>query len=157
MAADIVSPDQRSKMMSGIRGKNTKPELAIRSALHRGGIRFRLHRKDLPGSPDLVFPRYNAVLFVHGCFWHGHECHLFRWPLSHQDFWQEKIKTNRTRDGYQKDDLIKQSWRVAILWECALKGKSRLPITAVVEDCIAWLNSDIRTLEIKGKETNLTD
>jgi len=77
--------------MSGIRGKNTKPELVIRSALHRAGFRFRLHRKDLPGHLDMVFTRHNAVLFVHGCFWHGHACHLFRWPKSREDFWREKL------------------------------------------------------------------
>ena len=82
--------------MAGIKGKNTKPELVIRSALHRRGFRFRLHRKDLPGKPDLVFTRRNAVIFVHGCFWHGHDCHLFRWPKNREDFWREKIGKNGT-------------------------------------------------------------
>src|SRR5690606_16975078 len=101
MAADIVSPKTRSRMMSGIRGKNTRPELILRSALHRKGFRFRLHRKDLPGRPDMIFPQYRAVLFVHGCFWHGHNCHLFKWPSTREEFWREKIAGNIKRDKRQ--------------------------------------------------------
>lgn len=138
--------------MSGIRGKNTKPELAIRSALHRAGFRFRLHRKDLPGRPDLVFPRYNAVLFVHGCFWHGHECHLFRWPKSREDFWREKIGKNIARDLAQYQALADSGWRVGMIWECALKGKARLPFDEVVDQCSIWLKSGIKTFEVSGHE-----
>ena len=97
--------------MAGIRGKDTKPELAIRSALHRAGFRFRLHRKDLPGRPDLVCSRQQAVLFIHGCFWHGHDCNLFRWPSTRQDFWRKKIEGNRARDYKQHAAL--QGRRVA--------------------------------------------
>lgn len=138
--------------MSGIRGKNTKPELTIRSALHRMGFRFRLHRKDLPGRPDLVFPRYHAVLFVHGCFWHGHDCNLFRWPSSQQDFWHKKIMGNRERDRRQHTALAEAGWRVATVWECALKGRARLPFPEVLEACATWLNSSVRSLEIRGNE-----
>ncbi|WP_424930698.1 very short patch repair endonuclease [Amaricoccus tamworthensis] len=153
MPADIVSAATRSRMMSGIRGKNTKPELAIRSALHREGFRFRLHRKDLPGCPDLVFPRHHAVLFVHGCFWHGHGCHLFRWPSTRQDFWRGKIKGNMARDEKQRAALLDAGWRIATLWECAMKGRTRLPFPEVVEACVMWLNSDKSLLEIEGDET----
>lgn len=139
--------------MSGIRGKNTKPELAIRSALHHEGFRFRLHRKDLPGCPDLVFPRHHAVLFVHGCFWHGHNCHLFKWPSTRQEFWREKIEGNMTRDENQRAALLDAGWRIATLWECAMKGRTRLPFPEVVESCVIWLKSDERLLEIKGDET----
>ena len=152
MPADIVSPATRSRMMSGIRGKDTKPELAIRSALHRAGFRFRLHRKDLPGSPDLVFPRYDAVLFVHGCFWHGHGCHLFRWPKSREDFWREKISKNIARDHAQYQVLADSGWRVGTIWECALKGKTRLHFDEVVDQCAIWLKSGIKTFEVSGHE-----
>ncbi len=88
---DVVSRAKRGEMMSGIRGKNTKPELVIRSALHRAGYRFRLHTRSLPGKPDLVLPKYRAAIFVNGCFWHGHDCHLFKWPGTRKDFWRAKI------------------------------------------------------------------
>lgn len=138
--------------MSGIRGKDTKPELAVRSALHRAGFRFRLHRKDLPGRPDLIFPCYHAVLFVHGCFWHGHDCHLFRWPKSREDFWREKISKNIARDQAQYQALADSGWRVGTIWECALKGKTRLPFDEVVDQCAIWLKSGIKTLEVSGHE-----
>ncbi|MBE70086.1 MAG: very short patch repair endonuclease [Thalassospira sp.] len=153
MPADIVSPATRSRMMSGIRSKNTKPEQVIRSALHREGFRFRLHRKDLPGHPDLVLPRYKAIVFVHGCFWHGHDCHLFRLPSSRQEFWNEKIGKNRARDQEQHAALLEAGWRIATIWECALKGRTRLPLSEVVTACSFWLKSDKQILEIKGNET----
>ena len=92
--------------MAGIRGSDTKPELAIRSALHRRGFRFRLRRRDLPGKPDLVFPKHSAVIFVHGCFWHGHDCHLFRWPGTREEFWRDKITSNAARDRRQRSALL---------------------------------------------------
>ncbi|MBC6441206.1 MAG: DNA mismatch endonuclease Vsr [Rhodospirillales bacterium] len=156
MPDDIVSASIRSRMMAGIRGKNTGPEMAIRSALHRRGFRFRLHRKDLPGKPDLVFPGRNAVLFVHGCFWHGHDCHLFRWPKSREAFWCEKIGANTERDRQQRAALAEAGWRIGTVWECALKGKTRLPFESVVDRCAIWLKSDIKTLEVSGDEARAT-
>ncbi|AUH35761.1 very short patch repair endonuclease [Paracoccus tegillarcae] len=156
MPADIVSTSVRSRMMAAVKGKNTKPELAIRSALHGRGFRFRLHRKDLPGRPDLVFTCRNAVIFVHGCFWHGHDCHLFRWPKSRQDFWREKIGSNIERDRHQCEALAEAGWRIGIVWECALKGKTRLPFDSVVDQCAMWLKSDIKTLEVSGDKTRAT-
>ena len=156
MAADTVSSAVRSRMMATVRGKNTKPELAMRSALHRRGFRFRLHRKDLPGKPDLVFTRRNAVIFVHGCFWHGHDCHLFRWPKSREDFWREKIGSNIKRDRNQREMLADAGWRIGTVWECALKGKTRLPFESVVDQCAMWLRSDIKTLEVSGVKTRAT-
>ena len=153
MPVDIVPAHVRSRMMSGITGKNTKPELAIRSALHKRGFRFRLHRKDLPGKPDLVFTSRNAVLFVHGCFWHGHDCHLFRWPKSREEFWQDKIGKNIDRDQTQRQALEEAGWRVGAVWECALKGKNRLPFDSVVDQCAIWLKSDRKMLEVRGDET----
>ena len=156
MPVDIVPAAVRSRIMSGIRGKNTKPELAIRSALHRRGFRFRLHRRDLPGKPDLVFTRLNAVLFVHGCFWHGHDCHLFRWPKSREEFWREKIGKNIERDRPQREALAEAGWRIGTIWECALKGKTRLPFESVVDQCATWLKSDIKTLEVSGDKARAT-
>lgn len=153
MPADIVAPDVRSRMMAGIRGKDTKPELAIRSALHGLGFRFRLHRKDLPGKPDLVFPKYRAVILVHGCFWHGHDCHLFRWPKTRREFWQQKISSNIARDRRHRSSLAERGWRVATIWECALKGRTRLPLATVARCCAAWLESDRAEAELTGDET----
>ena len=96
--ADIVDKKTRSKMMAGIKGKNTKPEMLIRKALFAKGLRYRLHDKNLPGKPDLVFPKYKAVIFVQGCFWHGHDCHLFKWPTSNKEYWRNKINRNREVD-----------------------------------------------------------
>lgn len=152
MAADVVTPEARSRMMAGIRGKDTKPELLIRSALHRAGFRFRLHQTSLPGKPDLVLPRYQAAIFVHGCFWHGHDCHLFRWPATREAFWREKIGRNIARDSQQMADLAGAGWRVAVVMECALKGRTRLPFPDIVETLGLWLKSDEKVLEIQGDE-----
>jgi DNA mismatch endonuclease (patch repair protein) len=156
MPADTVTPATRSRMMAAVKGKNTKPEMAIRSALHKRGYRFRLHSKDLPGKPDLVFATRNAVLFVHGCFWHGHNCHLFRWPKSRKDFWRDKIGTNIERDRRQYQALAEAGWRIGTVWECALKGKTRLPFNSVVDQCSIWLKSDIKMLEVSGDKTRAT-
>ncbi|MCP5396451.1 MAG: DNA mismatch endonuclease Vsr [Sphingomonadaceae bacterium] len=97
--ADIVSPSKRSQMMAGIKSKDTKPEVLIRIALHRRGLRYRLHRSDLPGKPDLYLKKYKSAIFVHGCFWHGHDCKYFKLPKSNTDFWSEKISANQKRDA----------------------------------------------------------
>lgn len=149
--ADTVSPEVRSRMMAGIRGRDTKPELMLRKGLHAGGFRYRLHAKDLPGKPDMVFPRYRAVLFAHGCFWHGHDCHLFRWPSSRQDWWREKITRNRAVDARSEAALAEAGWRLGVVWECALKGRTRLPFLDVLEACMAWLRSQEPRLELRGQ------
>ena len=113
--------------MSGIRGKNTRPEIQIRKLLHAAGYRFRLHRRDLPGNPDIVLPRYHIAIFVHGCFWHGHEnCQLFRLPKSRTEFWEKKISGNVERDKRNIEDLLEQGWRVLLVRECALKGTRKI-------------------------------
>lgn len=147
---DIVTPEVRSRMMAGIRGKDTKPEIMLRKGLHAAGFRYRLHDHALPGRPDMVFPRHRAVLFAHGCFWHGHDCHLFRWPSSRQEFWTAKITRNREVDARSGKALAAASWRLGIVWECALKGRTRLPLGDVLEACAAWLRSDAARLEIRG-------
>lgn len=141
-------------MMSGIRGKNTKPEIMIRSALHRAGYRFRLHTKHLPGKPDLVLPKYRAAIFVNGCFWHGHDCHLFKWPGTRKDFWRTKITRNRTNDHRATEALELQEWRVLTVWECALKGKERLEIERIIDEITSWLYSDDTFHEIRGRRGN---
>lgn len=149
--ADIVPADVRSRMMSGIRGRNTKPELLLRRGLHRIGFRFRLHTPDLPGKPDIVFPRYRAVILAHGCFWHGHDCHLFKLPSTRQDFWKSKIERNRVVDDRTVQSLHSLGWSVGVVWECSLKGRTRLPLGDVIERCAEWLRGDAAALEIRGQ------
>ncbi len=109
---DVLTPEQRRLNMSRIRGKDTKPELMLRRGLHALGLRFRLHRKDLPGRPDMVFPRYRAAVLVHGCFWHAHDCPLFKWPATRREFWAAKIEGNRARDLRDLAGLAAVGWRV---------------------------------------------
>jgi DNA mismatch endonuclease (patch repair protein) len=147
--ADVVDPATRSRMMSGIRGKNTRPEMMIRRGLHARGFRYTLHCK-LPGKPDICLPKYRAVIFVHGCFWHGHDCHLFKWPKTRPEFWKTKIERNRVIDTAALDQLLASEWRVATIWECALKGRFRLPYEGVVGLCADWLVSTHSQLTISG-------
>lgn len=136
--------------MSGIRGKNTKPELMIRKALHARGFRYRLHC-DLPGKPDICLPKHRAVIFVHGCFWHGHGCHLFKWPKTREEFWRAKIERNREVDARAMDALLQAGWRVATVWECALKGREATRSFDEVTDLLAhWIVADERRLDIVG-------
>ena len=125
---DVVDKATRSRMMSGIKGKNTKPELLVRKYLHGQGLRFRLHAKELPGKPDLVFPKYKAVVFVHGCFWHHHPgCKFATKPKTRASYWNNKLSENVKRDGYQIAALEGLGWRVFVVWECELQeGNSRL-------------------------------
>jgi DNA mismatch endonuclease (patch repair protein) len=146
---DIVDAATRSRMMSGIRGRNTKPELLIRSLLHRRGFRFRLDARDLPGRPDIVLPRFGAVIFVHGCFWHGHDCPLFKWPQTRPDFWREKIGRNRANDEKSRAALLAAGWRVGVVWECALRGANR-DLDGVLQRLVDWLHSDVSELDERG-------
>lgn len=118
--ADTLTPRERSERMSRIRGKDTKPELLVRRFLHAMGFRFRLHRKDLPGRPDLVLPKYGTVVFVQGCFWHAHHCQKGRIPASRSQFWREKFDYNKQRDARNVRRLRADGWRVLHLWECEL-------------------------------------
>jgi DNA mismatch endonuclease (patch repair protein) len=148
--ADVVDRKTRSRMMSGIRGKNTRPELLIRKGLHARGFRFRLHDKRLPGKPDLVLPKYSAVIFVHGCFWHGHDCHLFKWPKSRREFWRKKITRNKAKDAESCVSLKKEGWYILTIWECALKGRTRRPLDQVLDETADWLLHGTRDRQIKG-------
>ncbi len=150
-STDVLTAEQRRLVMSRIKGKDTKPELLIRRGLHGRGLRFRLHGSGLPGRPDLVFPRHRAVLFVHGCFWHGHECPLFRWPTTRADFWGSKIRRNRERDLKTLSALNTGGWRALIIWECALKGKNRKTLPDVLDESEAFIrNRTVYFSEIKG-------
>lgn len=131
---DIWSKEKRSQVMSRIRSKNTKPEIILRSLLHRQGYRFRLHRANLPGHPDLVFPMYSAVIFVHGCFWHLHKgCREGRIPHSRYDYWKEKLERNVERDKEHVEDLKQLGWRVLTVWECEIEKKPELTLNTVIQ------------------------
>jgi DNA mismatch endonuclease (patch repair protein) len=126
---DVVDKPTRSRMMSGIRAKNTSPEFAVRRYLHSKGLRYRLHVKDLPGKPDLIFPRYGLALFVHGCFWHRHHaCRFATTPASNREFWQKKFDDNVRRDKEAVRKLKKSGWRVLIIWECEISEKGLLSL-----------------------------
>lgn len=118
---DTITQEERSALMARIRSKNTKPELAIRSLLHRMGYRFRIHRKDLPGSPDIVLPRHKKIVLVQGCFWHGHTCRLASKPKSNEGYWSEKIIGNKARDQRNLEALKSAGWSVLELWECEVR------------------------------------
>lgn len=123
---DRLSPERRSWLMSRIGGKNTRPEVLVRSMLHRLGYRFSLHRRDLPGTPDIVLPARGAVVFVNGCFWHGHACKRSRMPKSRIDYWTAKIDANRLRDARKRRQLVSLGWKVVVVWECELKNPDKL-------------------------------
>lgn len=147
--ADIVDNDTRSRMMAGIRARDTKPEMIVRRGLHKAGFRARLYPREIPGKPDLVFRKYNALVLVNGCFWHGHACPLFKWPSGPRaEFWREKIRGNIERDRQNLNSYIEAGWRVAIVWECALKGRKRLECPHVLEALASWLHGDDRVLTI---------
>lgn len=148
--ADVVDKETRSRMMSGIRGKNTKPEILIRKELFSKGFRYRLHAKNLPGKPDLVFPKYKAVIFIHGCFWHGHNCHLFKWPKTNRGFWENKISGNIKRDRRVKRILKKLDWRIFTVWECAVKGSGRRDINYIAAMLEKWVKYGNRNSSISG-------
>lgn len=142
---DIVDQATRSRMMAGIGSRDTVPEVALRRALHARGLRYRLHDRKLPGTPDLVFRRFRAVCFVHGCFWHRHVgCRYTTTPATRQGFWQAKFQDNVSRDRRNRHHLLESGWRVAIVWECALRKQGELQ-TALMLD--RWLHGCDRTFE----------
>jgi DNA mismatch endonuclease (patch repair protein) len=137
-------------MMSGIRSKNTKPELAIRHALHKLGFRYRLHSARVPGRPDIVLPAHKAAIFVHGCFWHGHDCSFYRTPDTRRDFWLAKINGNRERDRRIAALCTDGDWRRLVIWECAVRGRPPEAIEEVANRAAQWIRSRRRTAEIRG-------
>lgn len=124
--ADTRTPSQRRRIMQAVRTKHTGPEMEVRCAAHRLGYRFRLHRKELPGSPDLVFPKLRSVIYVNGCFWHGHGCAKGQLPKSRLDYWQPKIERNRDRDASKAAELRANGWQVMTVWQCETRDRAAL-------------------------------
>lgn len=144
---DIVDSQTRSRMMSAIRGKNTKPELALRRSLHALGLRYRLHAKGIPGKPDIVMPKYRAVIFVHGCFWHRHAgCRFATVPATRAEFWVTKFDANVVRDAAVQSALREAGWRVGTVWECALRTETS--VTQTRDMVAAWLHDSAAVLEV---------
>lgn len=148
--ADVLTAEQRRLNMSRIRGRDTKPEILIRRGLHARGLRFRLHDHSLPGRPDLIFPKYRAAVFIHGCFWHAHQCYMFRLPATRPEFWANKIHANQVRDRKAHAALREQGWRILTVWECALRGTKRLPFEQVIDVCVEFIQGAEQTRVIEN-------
>ncbi|MCX4187026.1 very short patch repair endonuclease [Methylophaga sp. OBS4] len=147
---DTHRPEVRKKNMRAVKSKNTKPEIIIRKALHGRGFRYKLHDKSLPGKPDLVFPKYRAVIEIYGCFWHGHNCKKFSWPNTNEEFWKEKISNNRSRDSKNIHRLMQSGWRVLIIWECSINDRNRLLKPDLINLISDWLVHGYSSSEING-------
>jgi len=146
---DVVTPEVRSRMMSRIRTKGTRPEIAVRRALFAAGFRFRLHRRDLPGAPDVVLPGRKVVVFVHGCFWHMHPgCKYAKLPATRPEFWKAKLEGNAARDRRTVDALVVLGWRVLVVWECAVRNNETAAF--LPELLTGWIRGDAVTGEIRG-------
>lgn len=148
--ADVVSPAKRSQMMSGIKGKNSVPELLVRKALFGMGHRYRLHRSDLPGTPDIAMPGRKIAIFVHGCFWHAHRgCKYAKTPGTRTEFWTAKLQGNVDRDRRAADKLTEMGWRVLIVWECSTRGPEA---AAGLPDALrSWINTGAAIGEISAQ------
>lgn len=150
---DTVDKKTRSRIMASVGQRNTGPELLLRRTLHRLGLRYRLHDRKLPGSPDLVFPRFHAVIFVHGCFWHVHNgCKFATTPSSRKAFWREKFEANEKRDRRNYEILAGLGWRVLVVWECAIKGRKDNALNELGTQVANWLISEERYWEIGGHD-----
>ena len=147
---DVVDRATRSRMMSGIRSTNTKPEIILRKALHRMGFRYTLHAKNVPGKPDMAFPSRKAAVFVNGCFWHGHDCRFFKQPQTRPEFWSAKIERNRVRDEVVREQLTSAGWRQLTVWECAIRGAGSDAPSKVATKIAEWLRSKSAVAEIRG-------
>lgn len=141
---DIFAPEKRHEIMQNVKTKNTAPEIKLRSLLHKNGFRFRVNRKDLPGKPDIVLPKYRAVVFVHGCFWHGHDCPCGQRPQTNADFWSRKIDRNVIRDKSDVSLLESLGWRVLIVWECEIKKKNEAVLLSRVKEFLLHSTNTIQ-------------
>ncbi|MYN17121.1 DNA mismatch endonuclease Vsr [Rugamonas sp. FT107W] len=137
---DVHTPERRSRNMRAVRSKNTNPEIIIRKLLFSQGFRFRIHVKSLPGNPDIVLPKYRVAVFVHGCFWHGHGCYLFKLPNVRREFWQNKIAENKLRDVRDFQILVQSGWRVLYVWECACKGRLKWNYEELAQRLSDWIH-----------------
>lgn len=146
---DKVDSATRSRNMAAIKSRNTTPELFIRSMLHKRGFRFRLHVKDLPGKPDIVLPKYHAVIFINGCFWHGHpNCRLYKLPGTRTEYWQKKITRNQANDARSIALLLESNWRVCIIWECKIRA-SKKDFNPLIDIISNFLNSTTPFIEVR--------
>ena len=136
--------------MASVRSKDTKVELLVRRGLHANGLRFRVHARHLPGKPDLALAKWRAVVFVNGCFWHGHDCDRFKLPKTNVEFWKQKIDRNRKRDSINRERLLQMGWRVLTIWECALRRAPFEGIEAVIDEATKWIMNGAEELEIEG-------
>ena len=148
---DVHSKKIRSKNMAAIKGKNTKPEIKIAEALNKRKIKFKTHAKELPGNPDFVLKDFGAVIFINGCFWHEHHCHLFHWPSTRKKFWKEKIHKNLLRDRKNERLLKQEGWWVLKIWECALKGKKKIDFNILMDRVENWIRYGKRSKSISRK------
>jgi DNA mismatch endonuclease (patch repair protein) len=155
---DKVSPQTRSRMMAGIRGRETKPERIVRTALFARGFRYRKNCPDLPGKPDIKLTKYHAVILVHGCFWHGHNCRYYRVPASNSEFWARKVDANRIRDARDITALRVAGWRVCIVWECVTRNTAFKDYRLTIIDTLAgWITGNEPFLELYDQEAMLKD
>lgn len=151
--ADIVDASTRSMMMSRVKCKDTQQEVEIRKRLFALGFRYQLHVNNLPGKPDIVLQKYKTVIFIHGCFWHVHNCSLFRWPSSKKAFWKKKLAGNKKRNVENIEALKKLGWRILIIWECAYRGTGRakaIEFETITTKSVKWLGSKSKYREIRG-------
>jgi DNA mismatch endonuclease (patch repair protein) len=139
---DVLTREQRRLNMSRIRSRDTTPEILVRKGLHAAGFRFRLHQRQLPGRPDLVLARYRTVIFINGCFWHSHGCHISRIPDTRQEYWKPKLDRNATRDREAQEALRVAGWRVVRVWECALRGRTRLTEDSALQKIADFIRND---------------
>jgi len=139
-------------MMSGIHGKHTKPEILVRHGLHARGFRYRLHAKNLPGRPDLIFQKWKAIIFVHGCFWHAHDCKFFKIPATRTDFWLDKIRSNKERDKRQLSELHELGWRTLTVWECVTRKNTEISHEQLFDLIAEWLKNgnDCSEIDLGG-------
>jgi len=148
---DTVDKKTRSRIMASVGQRNTGPEMGLRRVLHRQGLRYRLHDKKLPGSPDLIFPRFRTVVFIHGCFWHAHKgCKFATKPSTRKKFWKDKFEANRKRDRRNYEALKKLGWRVLVVWECTIRGLDESGLNQLGLKVVSWIESDLTYGEIGG-------
>lgn len=149
---DPFSKAQRSYVMARVKSKDTSPELLVRKKLHSIGLRYKLHDSELPGKPDLVFPKYQAVIFIHGCFWHGHDCGRTNLPKTNSEYWRKKIERNKKNDGNHIRKLRSSDWRIMVVWECAVQGKRKIGMQDLAGKIYKWLIGSGKRKTIKGRK-----
>jgi len=146
IAKDISNENVLDELLEPLRGRR----IDLLAGPHAAGLRYRLHVSGLPGRPDIVLPRYHAVLLIHGCFWHGHDCVLFKMPPTRREFWAKKIAGNRARDKRSAAALKRAGWRVLTVWECSLKGPGRRPLADIMNACVAFIKGNASEADISG-------